>query len=73
MDTWIGDWIEDKNKLKDLTEQRAVEDVWAMHYSPDYTDREMKYAMKVASKHLGLDSIEFIALLQVNYNAYKVS
>jgi len=33
--TWIGDWVHDKTKLNNLTEQRAVDDIWAMHESPD--------------------------------------
>jgi len=71
--TWIGDWVHDKTKLNNLTEQRAVDDIWAMHESPDYTDSEMKQAMRVAAKQLGLKREEFIAVLQFRHDGNKVS
>lgn len=65
--TWIGDWVNDKEKLNNLTEQRAVDDIWAMSESPDYTDKEARNAMKVAEKQLGLTRPEFIAVLQIKH------
>ena len=69
MDTWIGDWVTDRNKRRDLTEQRAVDDIWAMHESPDYTDREMKRAMRVAADHFDLRPEEFLVLTQFLHDA----
>jgi hypothetical protein len=73
MDNWIGDWMYDEEKLANLTQERAIEDIWAMNDSPDYDRKDVSRGMKMAAKQLEIKREEMIALIQLNYHANKMS
>ena len=50
MTNFVGDWLYDKKKLENLTEERAFEDIRAMSASPDYSVRDVKVAIRRARR-----------------------
>ena len=48
MTNYVGDWLYDKKKLEALTEERAIEDIWAMEKSPDYNAKDVNRAIRKA-------------------------
>jgi len=73
MNNFVGDWLYDRKKLAALTEERAIEDIWAMDQSPDYDGKDVNKAVRKARRQLGLREEEFLAKIVFKSNAHKVS
>lgn len=71
MANYIGDWMYDEEKLKNLTEERAISDIYDMSKSPDYND-SINIALEIATEHLNVDSLQLIAGLMIK-DADKMS
>lgn len=65
MNTWIGDWLNDYSKMENLTEERAIQDIWAMSESPDYTDDDVSRAMNLSRKQFGYLRDEWLAIVMM--------
>lgn len=72
MSNYIGDWMYDEKKLKALTEERAISDMYDISKSSDYDGETINVALDLASEQLGVDRLQLIAGLMVK-DADKMS
>ena len=72
MTRYLGDWLYDESKLKELTEERAVSDIYDMSKSPDYNGDDINVALDMAAEQLNIDRLQLVAGLMVK-DADKMS
>ena len=65
MTHFVGDWMYDEKKLKDLTEERAVSDIYIISKSPDHAGDDINIALDMAAEQLNIDRLRLVAGLMV--------
>lgn len=72
MTNYLGDWVYDDEKLKTLTKEKAVSDIYDMSKSPDYNGDDLNTAFDMAAEQLDIDRLQLIAGLMIK-DANKMS
>jgi hypothetical protein len=70
---WIGDWMYDSLKLEHLTTKRAIQDIYMMMDSPDYSDEDVDEALDIAAEHLPESKLVLFTISLGERHANKVS